>query len=227
MSELITQPTQELAVYESLVDDMDIPNDKLIIPRINLLQAMSEAVQERGHKQGTFHNSVSDCNYGDAVTIIPIKINFGALYIAQNEGMKCKSLDGVTNMFGNPCAQCPFGVYYKGEWKDGKPPKCSETIDMLCVDTTNREAAILTFKNTSYKEGRRILTTLKMRRGQALSVTLGADKTKNDSGIFYVIKQRSIQPVDAESYRLATLWKESLVKTSYQAHDDMDFPPSD
>lgn len=227
MSELIAQPTQEIAVYQSLVDDLDIPNDKLIIPRINLLQALSEAVQERGQPQGTFNNSVTDANYGDTVTVIPIKINFGALYFVKNEGMKCKSVDGVTNMYGNPCSQCPFGVYYRGEWKDGKPPKCSETIDMLCVDTAHREAAILTFRNTSYKEGRRILTTLKMRRGQALSITIGAEKTKNDSGIFYVMKQKSIQTVDADMYRTASLWKDALLKTDYQAHEDIDFPPAD
>ena len=206
------------AKHESFINEFDIPQDKLIIPRISLLQALSDAVQERGEKQGTFSNTVTGENYGETINLIPVKPSFGALYIVQGEGLKCKSSDGITNMHGTKCAQCPFGVNYK-DWKDGQPPKCQETIDVLCIDADNFMPAILTFKSTNYKSGQRFITQLRMARA-AMAYRMGAMKEKNDKGIFYTMAPKAVTPLTDEQYQAAMKWKSQLATSAYEASEE-------
>lgn len=200
----------------SLVAD-DIPSDHIIIPRIGLLQAMSDAVQEAGEKQGTFHNNVTNENYGETVEIIPIKTQFGALYLTNEEGLKCKSADGITNMFGDKCAECPFGVSYK-VWEGKNPPKCSETFDILGVETTSMSPAVVTFKNSAFKNGKKLATQLKLTR-TATSVVIGSFKDKNDKGTFFVQEAKTQKPLTPEQYAIAVKWKETFKTKTLDVED--------
>ena len=197
----------------SLIDSDDVPTDKLLIPRINLLQAMSDPVQLDGFKQGTFHNNVTGQNYGETVRLIPIKVRFGAVYLDNKEGLKCRSMDGVTNVRGEKCAQCPFGVYHQ-TWVDGEPPACNETVDVMVVEGGSAQPAVLTFRSTSYKEGKRLATNMRLVR-QASALRIGCEKKTNDSGTFFVIKVKAMEPLSEAEYGLAKEWKDRLSTTSY------------
>ena len=210
-----TLPSTE--VLHSLVSE-DIPTDKILIPRINLLQALSDAVQSDGQKQGTFNNSITKENYGETVNLIPLSIKFGALYLEKGVGMKCRSADGVTNMFGDSCAKCPFNVNYK-TWHEGKPPKCTQTVDLLALETETMQPAVLTFRATSYKEGLRLATQLKLSR-QAIAVRIGGFKDKNDHGTFFILKMLAVTPLSKEQHEIALKWREMLKQSAYEVADE-------
>jgi len=214
--------TQALTVapLQSLVDDVDIPSDKLIIPRLTLLQSNSDAVQEHGEAVGSYRNTVTGENYGETVEIIPLKPAFGAIYFVQGEGMKCRSHDGVTSIHGEKCAQCPFGVNYK-TWNKDNAPKCQETIDVLSIETTSMQPAVLTFRSTSYKAGKIFVTNLRLNKS-AQAYRFGARREKNDKGAFFVIEQKASVPLTQEQYDAAARWKESFKTVSYDVAGDDD-----
>lgn len=205
-------------IFNSLIDIGDIPSDKLTIPRLSLLQSNSDAVQNSDFPVGQYHNTVTNSLYGETVQIIPLKIHFGAIYIINGEGMKCKSVDGITNMYGDPCAECPFGVNYK-VWTEKERPKCSETIDILAMEAESGEPIIFTFKVNGYKEGKRLVTNLKLNK-QACAVRLGAEKEKNEKGTFYVPKVKALVPLNKEQFEAAMYWKESLATKSYETVEE-------
>lgn len=221
-TELVTTPIAgALAPTDAapLFDLDSIPADKLIIPRLNVLQSNSKAVQDLGHVVGTFHNNVTNENYGSQVRLIPVKMSFGAVYMTVDEGLKCRSTDGITSMYGELCQQCPFGVYHGGDWKNGEPPECSATIDMLCVEATSLQPMLLTFRNTSYKEGRRIVTNLRM-VNRARTMVIGTEKEKNAKGTFYVLKLQALNPPTEAEYATATEWKQSLSTKAFDVVDE-------
>ncbi len=207
-------PSTEL--FTSLIDD-NVPTDKMIIPRIGLVQGSSEVAGEQ--ELGTFNNNVTGENYGEAITVIPIKIDFGALYMVPGEGMKCKSADGLTNIHGGLCAQCPLGVYHASEWKDGAPPKCQQTIDILVVEASTGQPAVITFKSTNYKAGKLLVTNLKLVR-QAMAVVLGSQRVKNDKGNFHTIQIKAQRPLTPEQFEMAQQWKSNFKNTKYDAAEE-------
>lgn len=219
---LIEKPEAPMSTevqYDSFFSAGDIPADKMIIPRLSLLQALSDAVQEDGQKQGTYQNTVTNENYGETLLLIPIvKPAYGALYIEQGEGLKCKSTDGITNMHGDKCEQCPFNAHYN-TWVDNRPPKCSATIDLLCLEATTLTPMVLTFRSVSYKAGQRFITALAM-SAKAQAYRIGARREKNDRGTFYTVDPKGSQPLTEEQYKAAMQWRERFKVTKFEAADE-------
>lgn len=214
--------TKAVAVKEeniSLVQFDESAVKHLQIPRISLLQALSEAVQKEGEKQGTYHNAIQSLNYGDAVEVVPIgKIKTGALYIPKGtKKMKCKSFDGVTNIFGDKCAQCPFNVNHEN-WDNG-PPECKSTIDFTVLTLPDMLPALLTFKSEAYKTGQRLMTQLMFAKS-APAITMSSVQKENDSGIFYVPKVSKLRSLDKEEIEEAKIWAGRLRKMTVNVADD-------
>ena len=190
------------------------------IPRISLLQALSDPVQKEGEKQGTYHNAIQSLNYGDNVEIIPVgKIRNGALFIPKgSKKMKCKSMDGITNIFGDKCAQCPFNVNYE-RWENNTPPECKATIDFTVLTLPEMTPALLTFKSEAHKSGKRLMTQLAWAK-VPLAITMGAMQKENDKGIFYIPKVSSQRQLEAEEITEAKSWANRLSKISVAVADD-------
>lgn len=224
MSNEITVVEQETGLvaneFKSFVDTSEIPKDKLIIPRLNLLQALSPAVQNDAQKQGTFNNSVSNYNYGETVELMPIKPKFGAIYFVKGEGLKCKSNDGITSMHGDKCEQCPFGVNYKIWGKEGEPPACQETVDILCLEVSQLQPVIVTFKSTTRKIGQKIATMLAM-NPTAFVIRLGSEKVPNDNGFHFIHSIKATTKPTADIYNGAKKWSDTLSKVKYEVSDDI------
>lgn len=206
----------------SFIDD-DIRADKLIIPRLNLLQALSDAVQQDGQKQGTYNNSVTNENYGETVEVTPIKINYGAVYMTKADGLICKSVNGITNMHGDKCMECPYGVNYK-QWtktKEGEDakPGCSETIDLICAEIPSMNPLAVTFRSSSYKEGQRLTTQLKMAKS-ASAVRLGSEKINGKKGTYFTPAVKAFNPLTPEQYAAASKLRESLKTVDYSVSED-------
>lgn len=195
----------------------DIPMEKVKVPRLSLLQANSDSVQILGQPVGTFDNGLTHQNYGDKITLIPIKVNFGALYLIQGEGLKCKSLDGITNMHGDKCAQCPFGVYHQN-WVKGRPPECDSTVDLICL-TQELEPVILTFRSTGYKEGTKLASALKFNK-QLKAFEMTTTREKNDKGTFFVPKILGFKEIDLMQYEAAVAFRQQLMTGNVDIQDD-------
>ena len=223
-TELIKKEPAALSteVMGSLVDDF-IPMDKIILPRISVLQPLSDACANGGHKAGSYYNNITTKNLGESFEFIPVGITFGAYKPKdkdKTDDVFCRSSDGVTNMYGQSCAECPFGVNYK-IWVDGEPPKCQETVDVIAFETVDKQPAVVTFKATSFKEGKRLATNIKVNR-TAQAIRLGSEKVKNDKGTFYVMKVKTSNPVEQQDYELALRCRNELKTKKYDVVDDED-----
>jgi hypothetical protein len=185
----------------------DIPMDRVKVPRLSLLQSNSDAVQLLSHTVGTFENSVTGTNHGSTVSLIPIKVGFGAVYMKQGEGLKCKSMDGITSINGDKCAECPFGACWsKWTGADGKtPPECDATVDIICL-TMDLEPVVMTFRSTGMREGKKLASALKFNK-TLKAFKLTSVREKNDSGTFFVPKVMAFEDVDSMQYDAAVTFR--------------------
>ncbi len=120
----LATPASNVAGFEHMSPD------DLVIPRLRLLQGLSEAVTDERGKPGDWELTVADQIFTSPLTIIPLSVRNGAVLLEQGKGLVCRSNDGLKNMSGTPCSQCPYDSYYK-EWVDGVAPKCAATKDFL------------------------------------------------------------------------------------------------
>lgn len=194
----------------------DIAPDKVVIPRLELLQAQSDSVQLLGHRVGTYEHSLTKDNYGDTIKLVPVKPSFGAVYMTtdkikidgkEKNGFICRSDDQVTNMFGNPCAKCEFGVSFK--WaQDGSKPKCSETANLIAI-TPDGSPVILTTKNNSYKAGKRLINAIWASK-QLRTCVITSALEQNDKGKFYVVKVKETPLATADEYAQAVKLRQQI-----------------
>jgi hypothetical protein len=182
--ELVKQETKALQITNAY-DDSDIPTDMMIIPRVSLLQANSPAVAEDGDKLGTYKNGLTKENYGPVLDFIPLRASMGAIFFSMDEGLKCRSNDGIISIKGDSCIKCPFGEYY-GNWKTGKQPRCKNTLDILGFDGNTMHPFVITFKSMSLACGKKLVSLMKS-LGKPLLVKLGASLKTNDAGQRYFI----------------------------------------
>lgn len=188
----------------------DIPMDKVKVPRLSLLQALSEQVTDLKHESGTFEDTITGINYGEKVALIPVKIGFGALYMDNEDGLKCKSNDGITNIRGEKCSECPFGVFYKDWAEDGTPPECSETVDVLCLEKEGLSPMIMTFKSSSYKEGKKLASALKFKKSTD-AIILGRTQEKGKKGTYWSPKIERFEPIDEMQFEAAKSFREAVM----------------
>jgi len=203
-TELSTQKEERNLVTSSLslIND-EITSDMIKIPRLQLLQSNSPVVQDgietsdgpRTFKQGTFHNSLTNTNYGESIDIIPIAFKRGAIYMTNDDGMVCRSYDRINNMHGGKCDACPYhdeknnSAHYDNWRKEnGKniKPLCQKTYDVMVYSIKDKQPMQLTFKSSSYGAWESAVTALKSPGNDAFR--LGIDKEKNGVNTYFVMK---------------------------------------
>jgi len=210
--------TYSPSAADGFFDDQEAPQDKLIVPRIKLLQSNSTEVTEDGAKIGTYLNNITKDNYGESLQFIPVKFTFGALLITLEDGMKCRSADGITSIFGDKCVQCPFGEYYKN-WRGKIPAKCGETIEAMGLIADTLQPCVVSFRSTSYPAGKKLLSSAKL-MGKLRNYVLGSTIAKNDKGRFFVMDIKSSMDVSLNQLEEAVKWKNCLKEKKVQIHDD-------
>lgn len=156
-SQMPTLPNDAPLGYEG-VDPASLP-----IPRLDLLQAKSSSVEAGNGKAGTMVNSVTGEVYSSGEQFIFVKYSRGAIYFDKDtEKLVCKSNNGEANTNGEPCEDCPHGVFYKTWSADNKPNKCVEQVNLLGVRRasllTSPDVAVVSFKVTSFSAGMKIIS---------------------------------------------------------------------
>lgn len=125
---------------------------EIAIPRVRLMQPVSDDVMNGNQTQGTFvipgYEATKEFNF------YPIGMMRRRQRVSE-QNIVCKSPDAKHGE-GDPgieCAKCPFQQWGPKDPKTGKgtPPECSLIYDYLGVDLDNDTICIMSFQKTSNK----------------------------------------------------------------------------
>jgi len=145
----------------------NVRKEDLQLPRLKLLQALSPEVADGKGKAGDILNSLSDQNYGNELTFIPIISSYSRVYWESKERdaeILCSSDDGlvpsprVENPPAESCATCPNSKFQKDK-KTGKenPPLCTEFYNFPVL-VNGREPAGLAFSRSKINVAKRMMS---------------------------------------------------------------------
>jgi hypothetical protein len=170
---------------------IEVRQELMSIPRLQLGQAMSDTVQAGLGKVGEFVSKVKGKNYGSSVKIIPILVSESAALMEKGtKKLICKSNDTKTNTNGVPCVKCPHKQYW-GNWDNGSP-ECKTSIDVVCIVEDEFDMPqILSFRKTSFKAGKALLNLTKYDKYKVpfgSQYTIKSAVSTKDDHKFYVIE---------------------------------------
>lgn len=217
--------------------DMGFENftaDDMVIPRLRLLQPMSDSVVAGDAKPGEFQDSLTLDNLGTQVEVVLLKMQNGAVMFADKdsgeEGVVCRSMNGIESMDGNKCSDCPYGEYHLKDWNGENPPKCSTTKDFTVVTRKSlsgeeNRPMMLTFRRTSFKTGKS-LATMAMFTGKHISATpyiMYSEKGKSAKGAHFVIKaKKSPTPLTEDEVQSALNWARVVRMADVKVHETVE-----
>ena len=177
--------------------DTNIGMDDLILPRVELLQALSPSVVNDGMAAGTIVNNITKTDLGTP-TLIPVTVTKNWIRWrsrAEGGGMVWRSNDPTDER-----------VINESSWgADGSKPLATAYLNFLCLIDGADLPSIVSFCNTSYKTGRKFFTLTKMSPGHLFDgqYKLTAVKKTNTMGTFYVFEIALIGPSTEEQRKQA------------------------
>ena len=200
MTNEITQPnTTAVAVNKGASRGFgaSVTTHDYVLPRIELLQALSPAVSEGIGKVGSIVNNITKEDLGKEVTIIPLKLekNFIRWFPRQEGG-------GI--MYRTSDANDPR-VIEDTKWIGKDKPKCTAYLNFLCMVAGQSIPLVASFSMTSYKAGRTLLTLAKSSGGDlfANKYKLTARQRQNNFGVFWVYQVDKIGPCTEDEFKMA------------------------
>ena len=226
------EPDSRLTLGQTQLDSSD-----LVMPRVKVVQAMSQEAQDGKAKQGEFWNTLTGENYGESLRFIPLLPFKHRIFILRDErrkdvetfasskglvitfsegtGLKCRSLDFYQGI-GEPgmeCNACPLK-----DWMDGGiPPYCSETYNLAAM-TELGDLIILSFSKSAAKVGKQAFSMLRLARGGGAAPWVNiyeaeTSKRSNERGTFAVPAVRKVGETPPELLKVALQWAGQLAGT--------------
>lgn len=212
-----------------------IEQDMLVIPRLKLVQGLSEEVTENDVKPGSICNSVTKevvssipktAKEGASLNIIPVMVSKKTRMlfkdIEEGGGILCQSIGGKIGE-GDPGGNCFECV--KSKWNNGEAPECIEFYNVFClIEGVNYPVPfVASFGKLNLKAGRQLINFLVSKQDVPwkFKYTLSSVFTENDKGKFYVFK---VSPAGKSSNKEIELGKEmyDLIKTAETVIDYSD-----
>lgn len=182
--DVVKKETQEVAPLQQAPRGIDdsVTQDDLILPRLELTQALSPSVVTGDAKPGVLLNSVDKSEMGEEVTIIPVILRKNFIrWVPRSEGggMLWRSDDPSDPRV---IEETKFGP-------NGEKPLATAYLNFLCMIEGEEMPIVVSFSNTSYTAGRRLLTMAKMNGGDLFSRTykVSAKSRTNNKGTFFVL----------------------------------------
>lgn len=234
--EMAVKQEQHVAVMGTQARGFEnFKNEDLIIPRLRLLQGLSEAVTSGVGKMGQFQDSLSGEILGDSIEVVLLGLKNGAVYFEQGVGMQCRSQDGITNMEGVMCTECPYNQYYGQRWaKDEPPPKCSATKEFICVtrgtlNGTEQRPIVVSFLKTSYKQGRKLASIARLSGKDifAGAYVVSSQTVKNTKGTFAVMDVKQNGWLTPDEFKAAEAWYHTIGSANVVVHEASEQPEED
>ena len=223
---------EEAAISTQVVAPKGFDNfdmDDLIVPRVRLLQALSEAVSAGSGRPGEFQDSLTGETIGTSLEVVLLNYKNGAVYFKAGEGMVCKSNDGINNTKGQPCNACPFNEFWGAFHEDGTPPACSGSKEFLIVKRESLKETpypmLLSFIKSSYPMGKKLISMARLTGEDiyARSYVISSKQTKNNKGTFSVMEIKPGAKLSQEEVSKAAIYHNMFAKTKIIAHDDTEF----
>ena len=200
----------------------------LILPRVKVVQAMSQEAADKKAAPGDFYNTLTGENLGPEINFIPI-ITFkqrvllvrqerrkaieealGA-ELSEGDGLKCRSYDMASGI-GEPgiaCGTCPLSAWGEGN----TPPLCTETYNVAAL-SEDGDLIILSFSKSGAKTGKRLFSMLRLATGAPWRRVYQAKTTqqRNELGNFFVpdVAVAAAEPPAPELMRVAEHWNRQL-----------------
>jgi hypothetical protein len=103
------------------------------MPRLKLLQALSQPVIDQDAPAGNFWNSLTSEDYGVAVKVIPVVGFKNRVYLEPGKGLLCRSID-MLHGIGTPgieCEKCSLKDWPEDRGSGG--PKCRESRNWVAL----------------------------------------------------------------------------------------------
>jgi len=170
----------------------NISKDDLLLPRVELLQGQSPVVLDGKRKAGEIVNSISKEPLPEDLKIIPVLVekNFIRWKPREQGG-------GIEYRTKNPYDP---RVMEDTKWHGDEKPKCTAYLNFLCFIEGQDMPIVVSFCNTSYQTGRKLLTLSKMEGGDIFNrkFRLGALKRENKYGIFYIFTVENAGSTNSE-----------------------------
>ena len=193
------QKTQKNEVANPLTPsrgfDDNVSSEDYLLPRLELLQALSPTVQEEKGKAGELVNSITKRKVN--TTFIPVRLEKTFIrWIPRSEG------GGIEYRTNNPLDP---RVIEDTKWKDGDKPLCTAYLNFLCLAEGEDTPIVVSFANTSYTAGRKLLTMARMRGGDLFSrkYKVSSVKKTNNLGTFFVLNVEEVGPVTSDEFARA------------------------
>ena len=168
--------------------DSNLGMEDLILPRVELMQAMSPAVSLGDAVAGALINNITKDDLGSP-NIVPIYLTKNWIRWRKREeggGMVWRSSDPNDERVINESA---WGA-------DGAKPLATAYLNFLCLVDGEDMPIIVSFCNTSYKAGRKLFTLTKMSPGSLYDCQykLSSKTQTNNKGTFYVYEVARVGP---------------------------------
>jgi hypothetical protein len=198
----VQEEKSQVAVKEEQFDDGLLDNDSDIIklPRVEIMQPISEAVVSGDAKQGTICNSITK-----EVIAEPV---FTPLFVRQNFISWRPRTEGGGMIYKTDDPNDERVVEDIKWGPGGEKPRCTRYLNFLVLFKGEDLPIILSFHDTGYQEGRNLYTMMKTeklkgRRTFDVSYSLSTKLTKNDSGSFFVPHVKREGPTNEETRNTA------------------------
>lgn len=190
--EKVVQAAKEVIVANPEVDS-NIGMEDLILPRVELLQALSPTVVAGDASAGQIVNNLTKDDLGEKVALVPV-------FITKNwiRWRKREEGGGMVWRSNNPADE---RVIEESKWgADGAKPLATAYLNFLCMIEGGDLPIIVSFANTNYKTGRKWLTLTKMSMGHLYnsSYELSAHSQTNNKGTFFVFDVKRVGPATSE-----------------------------
>jgi len=159
---LLTVPTShDMVAPDAILGLEGIEREDITLPRIKLLQAMSDEVSNSNASPGDWLNTLSGQSYGTQFEFIPISVWKSRTYFAEkrDDSPICRSADSFMSVDGYCCmTECPHDRAW--DWKGGVPPLCTLGYNYLVIPLIDPFPAIVTLMKSSFKTGKALNTLL-------------------------------------------------------------------
>lgn len=219
-----TELSTELADM-SAWGNREVSAKNIIVPKVLLMQSLSEAVAEKGSaKVGDMLYSLDDTvigGYEKPVTFIPF--HYDLLWIVKHNG-EFHHIEAVNAQNENrPWEEVINGISVQNIY-------CINVYAMLADDLSL--PVIIPFKSTSLKAGKKVVTQMDFKNKAAglippaKAMTLTSIKTKNDKGVFAVYDVKEERNSTNEEVKAAFNWFKAVNAGNVKA-DDSDLMSSE
>lgn len=179
---------------------LQLRREDVDMPRLRLMQAMSESVQNNEAKIGQYMVTGFEKPFNE-ITVVPMLWTHRQELRDGDFNVLCSSPNGEFGV-GNPggqCQGCPMNV-----WGGNKqPPACTFFYSYVFYVKETDSLALFDFKKGSVAAGRKMNTSTATNGGLGrVAFKLSSQKVNGKKGTFYIPSMKLLEP-DASLFALA------------------------